>query len=79
MVERFGISTLAARVQYEEQDTTFAEATGLCEDEYAAHGGGYPILVFGIGVVGGVYASGLPQVEDHEFLVACLTTFRPGS
>ena len=35
VVERFGISTLAARVQYEEQDTTFAEATGLCEDEYA--------------------------------------------
>ena len=79
VVERFGISTLAARVQYEEQGTTFAEATGLCEDEYAAHGGGYPILVFGIGVVGGIYASGLPQVEDHEFLVACLTTFRPGS
>ncbi len=71
-VERYHRSTLATRVKYEERGTTFNEATGLSELEYAAHGGGMPIIVSGVGVVGGFYASGLPQVDDHEFLVSCL-------
>ncbi len=72
VVRRFGASTLAVRVRYEEKGTTFAEATGLSEAEYAPHGGGFPITVTGVGIVGEFYASGLPQVQDHEFLVACL-------
>jgi uncharacterized protein (UPF0303 family) len=72
VVERYHRSTLAVRVAYEERGTTFNESTGLSESEYAAHGGGLPILVAGVGVVGGFYASGLPQVDDHEFLVSCL-------
>lgn len=76
VVERFGTSTMAARVGYEEKGTTFADATGLSEQEYAAHGGGVPVVVDGVGIVGGFYASGLPQVDDHEFLVACLEVAR---
>jgi len=72
VVERFGISTMAVRVKYEERGTTFAEATGLPESEYAAHGGGFPIVVSRVGIVGAFYASGLPQEQDHEFLVSCL-------
>lgn len=72
VVERFEQSTMAVRVGYEEQGTTFPQATGLSELEYAAHGGGHPIVVEAVGIVGGIYASGLPQVDDHEFLVACL-------
>jgi uncharacterized protein (UPF0303 family) len=71
-VERYHCSTLATKVKYEERGTTFNEATGLSELEYAAHGGGMPVLASGVGVVGGFYASGLPEVEDHQFLVACL-------
>lgn len=75
-VERYQRSTLATKVKYEERGTTFNEATGLSELEYAAHGGGMPIIVAGVGVVGGFYASGLPEVEDHRFLVACLRDLR---
>ena len=71
-VERFGRSTLATRVRYEERGTTFNESSGLSELEFAAHGGGVPIEVAGVGIVGGCYVSGLPQVDDHEFVVACL-------
>jgi uncharacterized protein (UPF0303 family) len=71
-VERYQRSTLATKVKYEERGTTFNESTGLSELEYAAHGGGMPVFVAGVGMVGGFYASGLPEVEDHEFLVACL-------
>ena len=78
-VERYQRSTLATKVKYEERGTTFNEATGLSELEYAAHGGGMPIIVAGVGVVGGFYASGLPEVEDHRFLVACLRDLRSGA
>jgi uncharacterized protein (UPF0303 family) len=71
-VERYHRSTLATKVKYEERGTTFHASTGLSELEYAAHGGGMPIVVSGVGVVGGFYASGLPDVEDHRFLVQCL-------
>ena len=72
VVERYHRSTLATKVKYQERGTTFNEATGLSELEYAAHGGGMPIIVSGVGVVGGFYASGLPEVDDHRFLVSCL-------
>ena len=72
VVERYHRSTLATKVKYQERGTTFNESTGLSELEYAAHGGGMPIIVAGVGVVGGFYASGLPEVDDHRFLVACL-------
>ncbi|MHB1066699.1 MAG: heme-degrading domain-containing protein [Candidatus Nanopelagicales bacterium] len=81
VVRRFTSSTLAMRVRYEERGQSFAEATGLDEAEYAAHGGGLPIVVRGVGPVGAMYVSGLPQVEDHEFAVGCLrelATNRPG-
>lgn len=78
VVERYHESTLAARVRYEERGTTFQDATGLSERDYAAHGGGIPVIVAGVGVVGGFYASGLPQVDDHEFLVACLRELKSG-
>ena len=72
VVERFEDSTLAVRVKYEERGTTFNEASGLSELDYAAHGGGVPIHVTSVGQVGALYISGLPQVDDHDFAVACI-------
>jgi uncharacterized protein (UPF0303 family) len=42
---------------------------------YAAHGGAFPILIRGTGCVGTVAVSGLPQIEDHQFVVAQLEKF----
>lgn len=72
VVERFEDSTLAVRVKYEERGTTFNDSTGLSELDYAAHGGGVPITVHGVGIVGAIYVSGLPQVDDHDLAIACL-------
>lgn len=72
VVTRFGRATLALRRTYEERGTTFAAATGLPEHEYAAHGGGVPVEVAGVGIVGAIYASGLPDVEDHGLCVSSL-------
>lgn len=72
VVERFESATLYLKLLYTEQGTTFSDATGLSESEYAAHGGGAPISVANVGIVGSIYISGLPDTEDHAFLVRCL-------
>ena len=41
----------------------------LDEADYAAIGGGFPIIVAGTGVVGAVACSGLPHEMDHQLLV----------
>jgi uncharacterized protein (UPF0303 family) len=40
--------------------------------DYAIHGGGFPIYVLGVGIVGSVVLSGLPQREDHGLVVEAL-------
>ena len=54
---------------------SFEERTGLDPARYAAHGGSFPIIVRRVGVIGSVTVSGLPQTEDHDFVVSQLTLF----
>lgn len=43
---------------------------GAVADEYAIHGGGFPVRVRGVdGVVGVVVVSGLKQEHDHQVVV----------
>jgi len=48
------------------------EARGLPINEYASHGGSFPLAVKGAGIVGSVTVSGLPQRADHELVVEAL-------
>jgi uncharacterized protein (UPF0303 family) len=48
------------------------EARGLPINEYASHGGSFPIAVEGAGIVGSVTVSGLPQRADHELVVEAI-------
>jgi uncharacterized protein (UPF0303 family) len=45
---------------------------GLSAAEYADNGGAVPVVVAGVGVVAVVTVSGLPQVQDHEMVIAAL-------
>ena len=73
VVERFGMASFHVGERARQEGTTFEEQMRLPPDEYAAHGGAFPITVRGVGVVGTVAVSGLPQLEDHELVVAVLT------
>lgn len=75
VVLRFGHSSLYLGTKARLTGAPFEEWTGLPPAEYAAHGGSFPITVRGTGVVGTVTVSGLPQLEDHAFLVDQLTGF----
>ncbi|MDO1584395.1 heme-degrading domain-containing protein [Rhizobium oryzicola] len=54
------------------QGTTLEEKWGLPTADYAAHGGGFPIVVKGVGCIGAVTVSGLPQRLDHNLVVEAL-------
>ena len=75
VVTRFGRSSLHVGEAARQAGTTFEEQMRLDPDEYAAHGGGFPITVRGVGVIGVVTVSGLPQLEDHAFVVEQLGRF----
>jgi uncharacterized protein (UPF0303 family) len=72
VVNRFGHSSLYVRQASIERGTTFEAEFGLDPEQYAAHGGGFPILVRSVGPIGVVVVSGLPQLEDHRLVVAAI-------
>ena len=76
VVEKFKHSSMYVRVSYEEKNQSFEEDSGLDNELYAAHGGGFPISVTDIGMVGVALVSGLPQVEDHKMIIKGLTNFK---
>jgi uncharacterized protein (UPF0303 family) len=45
---------------------------GLPARDYAMDGGAFPLFVEGVGCVGTVAVSGLPQREDHALVVDVL-------
>jgi uncharacterized protein (UPF0303 family) len=72
VVHRFGHSSLYVGQRSREAGTTFEEEFGLDPQAFAAHGGGFPLVVRDVGPIGVVVVSGLPQVEDHRMVVAAL-------
>ena len=75
VVDRFGRSSLNVGERARQAGMTFEEQMRLDPDRYAAHGGAFPITVRGVGVVGAVAVSGLPQLDDHKLVVEVLSEF----
>lgn len=72
VVNRFGAPSFLVGLRARAAGTTFPEQTGLSEQEYAAHGGSFPLTVDGVGAIGTVTISGLPQEDDHALVVEAL-------
>lgn len=75
VVERFGASSFLVGLRARARGTTFAEQHDLPLQQYAAHGGAFPLRVRGVGIVGVVTVSGLPQADDHALVVEALRAF----
>lgn len=72
VVDRFGAPSFLLGLRARRAGTTFAEQHGLALQEYAAHGGSFPLTVRGVGIVGTVTVSGLSQADDHALVVEVL-------
>lgn len=75
VVDRYGHSSFHVGTQFRAKGGSFEADSRLDPDEYAAHGGVFPVLVRGVGPVGTVGVSGLPQADDHAFVVEQLELF----
>lgn len=75
VVDRYGHSSFYVGTLHRESGSTFEEKSRLDPDLYAAHGGVFPVVLRGTGPIGTVGVSGLPQAEDHAFVVEQLTKF----
>ncbi len=72
---RYGKASLAVGEQFRDGGKDFDTASRLDTDAYAAHGGVVPIRLKGGTVIGAVGVSGLPQLDDHAFVVQQLREY----
>ena len=72
-VLRFGKSSLLVGSELSKTGSTLEEKQGLPLADYAAHGGGFPLMLRGTGCVGAFVVSGLTQREDHSLVVKVLS------
>lgn len=72
VVAQFRRSSYAVGLRLQQSGATLADKHGLAVGDYASHGGAFPLTVAGVGVIGSVTVSGLPQRADHELVVEAL-------
>ncbi|MET0323248.1 MAG: heme-degrading domain-containing protein [Duganella sp.] len=72
VVARFGRSSYFVGIEHKHRGVVFDEIKYLPPQDYAAHGGAFPILIKNVGMVGTVTVSGLRQAEDHAIAVEAL-------
>jgi uncharacterized protein (UPF0303 family) len=75
VVNHYGHSSFYVGTDFRARGKSFEQDSRLPIEHYAAHGGAFPVIVRNVGVVGTVTVSGLPQAEDHEFVVRELRAF----
>ncbi len=75
VVRRFGHSSYYMGVLYKGVSTSLAERQLVDPEQFAAHGGAFPLIVRDVGVIGTITVSGLPQEDDHNLVVTVLREF----
>lgn len=72
LVYRMGHSSFYVGQRLKQDGLTIEDKYLLPEHEYAPHGGCFPILVKGTGLVGTITVSGLAQEDDHKLVVQAI-------
>ena len=74
-VIRFGHSSFYLGELLKSRGQTMEQAYLVPESEFAAHGGSFPVIVKGTGVVGTITVSGLPSQDDHKLVVEAIRNY----
>lgn len=71
VVKRFGKSTYRMVLErgVTENARAFPADRGMAVEDYVLAGGGFPITVEGVGIIGAVTVSGVPEHIDHWLVV----------
>ncbi|CAG1011469.1 hypothetical protein ANAEL_04188 [Anaerolineales bacterium] len=75
LVYRFGHSSFYIGQLLKNKGKSIEEMFLIPESQYAPHGGCFPIIVKGTGMVGTITVSGLPQEEDHGLVVQTIKDY----
>lgn len=75
VVNRFSHSSFYMSLDLEIAGKTIEEACLLDEATYAPHGGAFPIILKGTGVIGAIAVSGLASDEDHQMVVDAVAKY----
>jgi len=72
LVYRMGHSSFYIGRRLAQAGASIEEKYLISEQEYAPHGGCFPIIVKGTGLVGAITVSGLAQEDDHKLVVQAI-------
>jgi len=72
LVKRMFQSSYGVGLRLAAAGKTLADTIGPAAADSAAHGGCFPVMVRGVGFVGTVTVSGLPQKDDHDLVVEAI-------
>ena len=75
VAERYGHSSYFVGCTFRADGRDFDTDSRLDVRLFAAHGGAFPVMLGTSGCIGTVAVSGLPQIEDHRFVVTHLEAF----
>ena len=72
LVYRMGHSSFYVGRLLKRDGVSIEEKFLISEQEYAPHGGSFPIIVKGTGLIGTITVSGLAQEDDHKLVVQAI-------
>jgi len=75
LVYRMGHSSFYIGQLLKSKGKSIEEMFLIPESQYAPHGGCFPIIVKGTGLVGAITISGLPQEEDHKLVTQAIRDY----
>jgi uncharacterized protein (UPF0303 family) len=74
-VYRFGHSSFYMGELLKSRDQTIEKDYLIPESEIAPHGGSFPVILKGTGVIGAITVSGLPSQDDHKLVVEGIQSY----
>jgi uncharacterized protein (UPF0303 family) len=74
-VYRFGHSSFYIGQLLKSKGKRLEDAYLISESLYAPHGGCFPIILKGAGVIGTITVSGLAQEDDHQLVIHAIREY----
>ncbi|MFF2018906.1 heme-degrading domain-containing protein [Paenibacillus sp. NPDC058177] len=74
-VYRFYQSSFAIQLKLKEEGKRLEDAFALSSADFTDAGGGFPIKVKGIGIIGAIVLTGTTQEDEHIRITSCLSDY----